>query len=81
MAVVKGAPETVFDMCVETSASLDQWREQVTAYASSGHKVIAAATKTLDHGAASNLEPDRGYTTERGSLRSRTQFATACKMR
>ena len=62
LAVTKGAPETVFDMCVETSALLDQWREQVTAYASSGHKVIAAATKTLDHFAASTLEPDRGYT-------------------
>lgn len=61
LAVVKGAPETVFNMCVETSAYLDRWREQVTAYASSGHKVIAVATKTLDHSAASTLEPDRGY--------------------
>jgi Ca2+-transporting ATPase len=61
LAVVKGAPETVFDMCGETSASLDAWREQVTAYASSGHKVIAAATKTLEPGAASDAEPDRGY--------------------
>ncbi len=62
IAVVKGAPETVFAMCVGTSASLDEWHQEVTAYASTGHKVIACATKTLDDAASAETEPDRGYT-------------------
>ncbi len=62
MAVVKGAPETVFDMCVEAPALLGEWRKQVTAYAFSGHKVIAAATKALDLATASEPEPNCGYT-------------------
>ena len=61
LAVVKGAPETVFDMCDETAPALDRWRAEVTAYASSGHKVIAAATRTMDTAAGLDREPDRGF--------------------
>jgi Ca2+-transporting ATPase len=61
IAVVKGAPETVLAMCVATPASLDEWNQQVTAYASTGHKVIACATKTLDGAVSADAEPDGGY--------------------
>ncbi len=61
IAVVKGAPETVLAMCVATPAALDEWHQQVTAYASTGHKVIACATKTLDGAASADAEPDGGY--------------------
>lgn len=61
LALVKGAPETVFGMCADASTSLDKWRESVTDYASTGHKVIAVATKTLDVAAMSDAEPERGY--------------------
>jgi len=61
MAVMKGAPETVLDMCIETSTPLEEWRKQVTGFASSGHKVIAIATKVLGQSAISTVEPDSGY--------------------
>ena len=61
IAVVKGAPETVFDMCAEAPASLEDWHDQVTAYASTGHKVIAIATKKLDPAAACDVEPGDGF--------------------
>lgn len=60
-AVVKGAPETVLAMCVETPEAPDEWREQVTTYASTGHKLIACATTMLDAAASSEIEPDRGF--------------------
>jgi Ca2+-transporting ATPase len=61
-AVVKGAPETVFAMCGETPAALEAWRAEVTTYAATGHKVIAAASKRLDLASAPTEEPESGYT-------------------
>ncbi|MBK8160284.1 MAG: cation-transporting P-type ATPase [Rhodospirillaceae bacterium] len=61
-AVVKGAPETVFAMCGETADALDAWRAEVTTYAATGHKVIAAASRRLELAEAPAEEPESGYT-------------------
>lgn len=60
-AVVKGAPETLFDLCGGPPAAQDVWRTQLAAYASTGHKVIACATQRLEGASASDPEPDSGY--------------------
>ncbi len=62
IAVVKGAPETVFALCAGIEAELDTWRGRVTDYAASGHKVIAVATKALGAQPPLGAEPDRGFT-------------------
>ncbi|MEX2631905.1 MAG: cation-transporting P-type ATPase [Tistlia sp.] len=61
LAVVKGAPETVFDRCGDAPADLAAWRERVIAFATSGHKVIACASQPLDPAASGALEPERGF--------------------
>ncbi len=61
LAAVKGAPETVLAMCDEPAQALEDWRAQVTAYASTGHKVIAVASRALDAAAPAEIEPDDGY--------------------
>jgi Ca2+-transporting ATPase len=61
MAVVKGAPETVFERCDMIAPSPETWRAHVATYASSGHKVIAAATKLLAPADSTESEPQGGY--------------------
>jgi Ca2+-transporting ATPase len=61
MAVVKGAPETVFDLCYMIAPSPETWRTHVATYASSGHKIIAAATKLLAPADSAESEPQGGY--------------------
>jgi Ca2+-transporting ATPase len=61
MAVVKGAPETVFQLCELDVPSVEFWRAQVSTYASTGHKVIAAATRILAEAERSDSEPENGY--------------------
>ncbi len=61
LAVVKGAPETVLAMCRARDDEVQRWRVQTEAFASSGHKVIACATRALDEAAWVGGEPDRGF--------------------
>ncbi len=61
LAVVKGAPETVIALCADGMAKQTAWREQIEAFAETGHKVIACATRSLDEAAWPGGEPDRGY--------------------
>ncbi|SMF07980.1 Ca2+-transporting ATPase [Tistlia consotensis] len=61
LAVVKGAPETVFERCADPPAALAAWRERVTAYATTGHKVIACASRPLRAGEPAEAEPEAGY--------------------
>ncbi len=61
LAVVKGAPETVMAMCRLEDGELQGWRAQIEGYASSGHKVVACATRPLDDAGWPGGEPDRGY--------------------
>lgn len=61
IAVVKGAPETVLSMCADAAADQALWRERFAEYASSGHKVIACASRSIDVAAWTGGEPDRGY--------------------
>jgi len=61
LAVVKGAPEVVFGMCVLTPADRTQWQTQLEALASSGHKVIACARRELAAHDWPGGEPDREF--------------------
>lgn len=61
IAVVKGAPETVFDLCAGSEEQVDRLRKQVGLYAEGGHKVIAIATKTLDRRPDLASEPVDGF--------------------
>jgi len=61
IAVVKGAPETVLGMSAENRASRSNWEKHVATLATTGHKVIACATRRLDEPSWPGGEPDRGY--------------------
>jgi Ca2+-transporting ATPase len=61
LAVVKGAPETVFAMCSLTSSELDQRRREVASFAQTGHKVIAVATRELEPSVSLDVEPQSGF--------------------
>jgi len=56
----KGAPETVFAMCVFTPEAQAQWESRVTELAATGHKVIACAGREIGASAWPGGEPDRG---------------------
>ena len=60
-AVIKGAPETVLQMSSLDPSEQATWREQIAAYASTGHKVIACAEQPVDEAAWRGGEPERGY--------------------
>ena len=63
LAVTKGAPETVLDLCRLTTADRTKWLERVASHADAGHKVIAFATQTLASASLiSDAEPDAGLT-------------------
>ena len=57
--VVKGAPETVFDLCGLQGAAREAWAGHAAALAGSGHKVIACARRDL--AAWSGQVPDGAY--------------------
>jgi len=60
LAVVKGAPETVLSGCGMDAAQDAAWREKAAAYGATGHKVIAAASRSLDASAWNGEEPGAG---------------------
>lgn len=63
LAVTKGAPETVFDLCALPAPDRTQWFDQVAGHAESGHKVIAFASRTLPAaGLDTGAEPEAGFT-------------------
>lgn len=63
VAVTKGAPETVFDLCALPAAQRAQWLDRVAGHAESGHKVIAFASRVLASAEPqSEAEPDAGFT-------------------
>jgi Ca2+-transporting ATPase len=61
VAVVKGAPETVLQLCPLDAAAAATWRERIGEFASAGHKVIACAQQRLSESAWLGGEPQRGY--------------------
>lgn len=61
LAVVKGAPEVVFGMCVLTPADRTKWQVQLEELAGSGHKVIACAWRELAAHDWPGGEPDRDF--------------------
>jgi len=61
-ATTKGAPETIFDMCLFTDNERTQWQAQVIELAETGHKVIACAQRDIIRAAWAGGEPDRGFT-------------------
>jgi len=63
VAVTKGAPETVLDLCALDAADRAQWIERVASHAGRGHKVIAFASRAMDIGSLhADAEPDGGFT-------------------
>ena len=61
LAVVKGAPETVFALCAGRDEAVDRLRRQVGVYAEGGHKVIAIATRALQRLPDLGSEPAEGF--------------------
>lgn len=63
LAVTKGAPETVLDLCALAHTERTQWLERVATHADNGHKVIAFATRILASADVNaDAEPDGGFT-------------------
>ncbi|MCJ9428117.1 cation-translocating P-type ATPase [Kordiimonas marina] len=60
-AVAKGAPETIFGVCGLEGGVLEDWRAQVTRFASTGHKVIAVAARFMEAADADSAEPGDGF--------------------
>jgi Ca2+-transporting ATPase len=61
LALVKGAPETVFGLCRDSAEAIAAARTEVTRYAAEGHKVIAVASQVLDAAALPDQEPTGAY--------------------
>jgi Ca2+-transporting ATPase len=61
LAMTKGAPETVFNMCLFTEGERTRWQAQVVELAESGHKVIACAQRDISESVWAGGEPDRGF--------------------
>src|SRR5690606_6255790 len=61
LAVTKGAPETVLDLCALAEAARADWLARVAAHAGKGHKVIAFASRTVDAASAAGEEPGDGF--------------------
>ncbi|WP_298581619.1 cation-transporting P-type ATPase [uncultured Luteimonas sp.] len=61
LAVTKGAPETVLDLCALAEAARADWLARVAAHAGKGHKVIAFASRTVDAASAAGEEPSHGF--------------------
>ncbi|NQW02192.1 MAG: cation-transporting P-type ATPase [Rhodospirillales bacterium] len=59
VAVVKGAPETVFQMTRLHGARLEEWQLKTRELAGSGHKVIACASRQMENWQQG--EPDQDY--------------------
>lgn len=59
LAVTKGAPETVLNLCNLSLESRQHWEAIIQEWASSGFKVIACATATMPEGSIE--EPSSGY--------------------
>ncbi|MDP3858521.1 MAG: cation-transporting P-type ATPase [Stagnimonas sp.] len=58
-AVTKGAPETVLTMTTLPDVERTLWLQRVLEYATSGHKVVACAERSLDRWV--DGEPERDY--------------------
>jgi len=61
LAMTKGAPETLFSMCLFTESERSRWQAQVIELAGTGHKVIACAQRDISDSAWAGGEPDRGF--------------------
>lgn len=60
MAMVKGAPETVFSLCTLSSTEAANWQAQVSQLAAEGHKILACAWRDLAD--ETEVEPVSGFT-------------------
>lgn len=58
-ACIKGAPETILVMTELSTGEREEWQRTIHEFASTGHKVIAVASRPLPHWTGG--EPDRGY--------------------
>ena len=61
MACVKGAPETVLQMCSLQPAQREAWVEKANEFALTGHKVIGFADRLIDSADWQETEPQEGY--------------------
>ena len=62
LAVTKGAPETVLDLCALPEAERAEWLARVASHAGNGHKVIAFASRSVDAASsAAGEEPGDGF--------------------
>ena len=60
IAALKGAPETVFDLCRD-AGDLASWRASLQTLASGGHKVVAVARRVLELEVDAAAEPVGGF--------------------
>lgn len=61
MAVIKGAPEVVFNLCALDTAQRLNWSMQVEQLASQSHKVIACAWRPQQNEEETKDEPDKDF--------------------
>jgi len=61
LAMTKGAPETIFAMCLLSDSERTRWQAQVVELAETGHKVIACAQRDISDAAWAGGEPDRQF--------------------
>ncbi len=61
LACVKGAPETILAMCELDKAQRQDWLSRALAFASTGHKVIGFAQRSLLTANSADSEPTDGY--------------------
>jgi len=61
IAVTKGAPETIFDMCAFADSEPIKWETRVAELAKAGHKVIACAERRITADAWVGKEPDQKF--------------------
>src|SRR5690606_7138455 len=62
LAVTKGAPETVLDLCAISATEREHWLQRVADHAGRGHKVIALASRSIDARESAEDEPGEGFT-------------------
>lgn len=62
LACVKGAPETVLTMCALDIKDQQAWTKRAHEFASTGHKVIGFAERTMSGVDPQVTEPTQGYT-------------------
>ncbi len=61
LAATKGAPETIFALCMLTDAERESWNRRLSEMAADGHKLIGCAWRELGDSWRRADEPNTGY--------------------